>query len=81
MVATTLKRPVAIRSISSSICCSDDDGELRSAYVLGGEAGAGVAVGVADVEAEAASTGGRSENKEGDGAMKDSYWSRTWVGA
>ena len=33
MVATTLNKPLAIRSISSSICCSLVDGELRSTYV------------------------------------------------
>jgi hypothetical protein len=33
MVATVLKSPLATRSISSSICCSVDEGELRMVYV------------------------------------------------
>lgn len=36
MVTTALKRPLAIRSISSSICCSVEDGELRSLYDVTG---------------------------------------------
>ena len=38
IVATALNKPFAMRSISSSICCSVDAGELRMAYVDGGAA-------------------------------------------
>jgi len=33
LVATALNKPLAILSISSSICCSVDEGELRIEYV------------------------------------------------
>jgi hypothetical protein len=32
IVTTALKSPLAIRSISLSICCSVDEGELRISY-------------------------------------------------
>lgn len=76
-VATTLKRPLATRSISSSICCSVDEGELRIVYVdvgMGGVTGFWV---VGGTVGEGCTAGGRRENNEGDGAMKDRYWSIT----
>lgn len=74
-VTTALKSPLATRSISSSICCSVDEGELRMPYVdveaseLDCPAGE---VGGTDVGG-----GGRRENRDGDGAMKERYWSTT----
>lgn len=76
VVATTLNRPVAILSISASICCSLDDGELRMAYEeCGGGGGAPGDEGVADGVGEVA--GGRRENSAGDGEINDKYWSST----
>ena len=77
MVTTTLKRPVAIRSISSSICCSVDDGEFRSVYEENGcvvVEGPAAALGA---EAGGALTGGRIEKREGEGEMNERYWSNT----
>lgn len=74
IVATALKRPFAMRSISSSICCSVDAGELRIAYVDGG---------TDDVDGAgccwdgAGGVGGSRENNDGEGHMKDRYWSMT----
>lgn len=80
IVATTLKRPDATRSISSSICCSVEEGELRSRYVEWlCEEPAGVE-GVED-EADAAAGGGSKENKDGDGEINERYWSMTYVDA
>lgn len=78
IVATTLKRPVAMRSISSSICCSEEEGELRRVYVGGVGDGADGFAGAAVVGAGVAFTGGRRENSDGEGAMKERYWSKTW---
>lgn len=72
MVATTLNKPFATRSISSSICCSAEVGELRMAYVECVCEGPGCA-GAFGVEAEGAAGGGNRENKDGEGAMKDKY--------
>jgi hypothetical protein len=77
MVATVLKSPLATRSISSSICCSVDEGELRMVYVEWG-----IAVGTGwDPEAVEVGRGGggRREKRDGEGAMKDKYWSRTYL--
>lgn len=66
IVTTALKSPLAIRSISFSICCSVDEGELRIAYDewgRGGDPGWEVAVGC----------GGSKENREGEGAINDKY--------
>ena len=80
MVATTLKSPVATRSISASISCSDEEGELRIAYVEWGAVVEGPDVlGAPGVVTGALCGGGRSENSEDDGAMKDRYWSRTYT--
>ena len=65
IVAMTLNRPFATRSISSSICCSVDDGEFRMVYVDKGI--------VESAAAEGWDGGGRRENREGEGAMKDKY--------
>lgn len=73
MVATTLKSPLAIRSISSSICWSDDDGELRTEYE---EYVFGVGVDEADGSGLCDAvdcTGGRRENSDGEGDRKDRY--------
>lgn len=76
IVATTLNNPLATRSISSSISCSVDDGELSLVYVEytwlvgGGDDGPGVGAGGAE-------DGGVSENNDGDGEMKERYWSIT----
>lgn len=40
MVATTLKSPLAIRSVSSSIAWSEDEGEFKTVYAVCGRAGA-----------------------------------------
>jgi len=66
IVTTALKSPLAIRSISFSICCSVDEGELRIAYDewgRGGDPGWEVVVG----------WGGSKENREGEGAINDKY--------
>ena len=73
MVTTTLKIPDATRSISSSICCSVEEGELRSAYVECGWDGVEGPATAFGAVGDAAFGGGRSENKDGDGAMKDKY--------
>jgi len=75
MVATTLNRPFAIRSISSSICCSVEEGELRIAYVEGGIAKVGGEA-VSDVAAGCEGDG-RSEKSDEEGAINDKYWSMT----
>lgn len=74
-MTTALYKPLAIRSISSSICCSDEEGELSIVYeewgiVLGWTAGGLLVV-------EGAWEGGRRENSDGEGAMNDRYWSST----
>jgi hypothetical protein len=75
-VAIALKSPLAIRSISSSICCSVEEGELRIVYVF-----CGIVASIGGVAAlvDAAGGGGRGrrENNEGEGAMNDKYWSTT----
>lgn len=76
MVATTLNKPVATRSISASICCSVEEGEFRSAYAEC-VVRVGVAVSVGE-DGVAVLTGGRRENNDGEGAMKERYWSKTW---
>ena len=71
IVATTLKRPVATRSISASICCSVEEGEFNNAYVeCAGRLGAGAGPGEAGV---VVFDGGRSENSDGEGAMNERY--------
>ena len=65
-----------MRSISSSICCSDEEGELRRAYVASGGGGAGEAAGAVDVDA-VAFTGGSREKRDGDGEINERYWSST----
>ncbi len=72
MVAMALNIPLATRSISASICCSVEDGELRIAYV-----GCGIG-GMADVEDAGGAGGGRREKSDGEGAIKERYWSMTW---
>jgi hypothetical protein len=67
MVTTALKSPLAIRSISFSICGSEDEGELRIAYDEWGWGGGGPGCEV-DV-----GWGGSKENKDGEGAIKDKY--------
>ena len=71
-VAIALNKPFATLSISSSICCSVDDGEFRMIYVEWGmlTSGAGGVVVWTDGGGEG---GGRTENREGEGAMKDKY--------
>ena len=71
VVATALNKPFAIRSISPSIWGSVDEGELRMAYVDKGVEGLGMPsdVGVGG--------GGRREKREGEGDIKDKYWSMT----
>ena len=71
-VAIALNKPFATLSISSSICCSVDDGEFRMIYVEWGmlTSGAGGVVVWTDGGGEG---GGRRENREGEGAMKDKY--------
>ena len=74
IVATTLNRPVATLSISASICCSVDEGELSTAYdECGGGGGAPGDEGVVDV----GGGGVRRENSEGEGEINDKYWSNT----
>jgi hypothetical protein len=75
IVATTLNSPLAIRSISASISCSADDGELRIVYDdRGFGSGDPVWVGGAG-----GGGGGRREKREGEGEMKERYWSTTWL--
>jgi len=71
MVAIALNKPFATRSISSSICCSLDVGELRIEYVVSGTV---VSVGgdVAVIDGGGGG-GGRRENNDGEGAMKERY--------
>lgn len=76
IVTTVLKSPLATRSISCSICCSVDAGELRMAYVHGGVVGPDCGVGVVIV---AVTGGGKREKRDGEGAIKDRYWSRTYL--
>jgi len=73
-VATALKRPFAIRSISSSIICSDDAGELSVIYDEDGS----VSVGWGTLGLAGFGGGGRRENKDEDGAINDKYWSTIW---
>ena len=42
IVTTALYNPLAIRSISSSICCSDEEGELSTVYEEWGIAAFGI---------------------------------------
>jgi hypothetical protein len=78
IVAMELNRPLAIRSISASICCSVEDGELRMVYV---ECGIGVVVcPVDDVVINSDGGAGKRENSEGEGAINERYWSRTYAG-
>lgn len=76
-VAIALNNPFATRSISSSICCSVDDGELRIAYVVAGMLLSMAGGWLAWMEG-AGVGGGNNENSEGDGAMKARYWSMTF---
>lgn len=69
-VTTALNSSLDTRSISSSICCSVDDGEFRMVYV---ETGPDAVGGVGDVIDGAGTGGGKRENSDGDGAMKDKY--------
>lgn len=66
-VAIALKRPLAIRSVSSSISCSEADGEFKSAYDVIG-VGMPAVLGV-----DALGGAGRSEKSDGEGEMKDKY--------
>ena len=77
IVTTPLKSPEATRSISSSICCSEEDGELSRAYEEWGSGGAEGPAAALAVEFVAAFTGGRMEKREGEGAMNERYWSKT----
>ena len=71
IVAMALKSPLATRSVSASICCSVDEGELRMVYV---ECGVVVKFGWVEVCVVAGGGGGgRRENREGEGAMKERY--------
>ena len=76
MVATTLNSPLAIRSISLSISCSDEAGELRMAYDDEAVDGPGWPGAVED--ATAGGDGGSSEYRDAEGAMNERYWSTTW---
>ena len=71
VVATALNKPFATRSISSSIWGSVEEGELRIAYVDKGVEGLGVPSDVGG------GGGGRREKREGEGDIKDKYWSMT----
>lgn len=73
-MTTALNSSATTRSISSSICCSADEGELRMVYVETGSDGVGGAV---EVMEGAGGGGGRREKSDGDGAMKERYWSTT----
>lgn len=74
MVATTLNRPFAIRSVSSSMAWSEDDGEFKREYVDGIWATFGwEGVGCNEVEGSGNDGGGRREKNEGEGDMKDRY--------
>jgi hypothetical protein len=75
-VAIALNNPFATLSISSSICCSVDDGEFRMTYVEWGILTSGVGGVVAWTDGGGGG-GGRRENNEGEGAIKDKYWSTT----
>ena len=66
IVATTLNKPFAMRSISSSICCSVADGEFKSVYDMCGAC-------VDPSASEAAGEGGNNEKSEGAGTMHDRY--------
>ena len=70
-MATALNKPFATRSISSSIWGSVEEGELRMAYVDKGAEGLGVPSDVGG------GGGGRREKREGEGDIKDKYWSMT----
>lgn len=77
-MATTLNSPFAIRSVSSSTCCSEVDGELSIAYEDCSSAvdgpGCDAAVGV-----DGAATGGKRENNDGEGDMNERYVSTSWT--
>ena len=70
-MATALNKPFATRSISSSIWGSVEEGELRMAYVDKGTEGLGVLSNVCG------GGGGRRAKSEGEGDIKDKYWSMT----
>lgn len=77
MVTTAENSPFAIRSSSSSICCSDVVGEFKSAYedCVAVER---VPFGADEVlDGDGTCVGGIRENKDGDGHRKERYWSRT----
>jgi hypothetical protein len=71
IVTTTLNKPLAIRSISCSICCSVEEGELRMSYAYPGFGGSACGEG----EGGLTTTGGTSEKSEGEGDINDKYWS------
>jgi hypothetical protein len=77
IVTTAENNPLAMRSNSSSICCSDVVGEFKSSYddwvgVEGPPFGAAGVLG-----GNGAAAGGIREKRDGDGHKKDRYWSRT----
>lgn len=74
IVTTALNRPLAIRSVSSSISWSEEVGELRILYESV-ETGAADTVVVFGADAEGSGSGGKRENKEAEGEMKERYWS------
>jgi hypothetical protein len=74
VVTTALNNPLATLSISSSICCSVEEGELRVVYV---ETGPEKVDWVGDVRSGGGGGGGRREKRAGDGAINDRYWSTT----
>lgn len=77
IVAMALNRPLAIRSISASICCSVEEGEFRMVYV---EWGVGAVAGAAgDAVVNCGGGAGNREKSEGEGAINERYWSRTYI--
>lgn len=74
MRAMTLNNPVAIRSVSSSIACSFDEGEFKTAYekwrsfVACATCEEDLSKGVSG-----GGGGGSKENKDGEGQMNDRY--------
>jgi len=74
----TENKPLAMRSNSSSICCSEVEGLFRIAYDECGTAAEVVfGAAVTAVEVDGLSGGGMRENSDGEGDMNERYWSKT----